>query len=65
MYENVQYFPLIKKEHVIPSQQGRIDYMLKYEKKNSEWGKVIGLELDGKGPISLTGKTMSVMSFKI
>lgn len=64
MYENVQYFRLIKKEHVIPSQQGRIDYMLKYEKK-SEWGKIIGQELDGKGPISLTWKTMSVMSIKI
>lgn len=64
MYGNVQYFPLIKKEHVIPSQQGRIDYMLKYEKK-LRMGKNYWIGVDGKCPISLTGKTMSVMSIKI
>lgn len=45
MYENVQYFRLIKKEHVIPSQQGRIDYMLTYEKKTQNGEKL----LDGVG----------------
>lgn len=48
MYENVQYFPLIKKEHVIPSQQGRIDYMLKYEKKPQNGEKLLDRSWMGK-----------------